>query len=564
MKSQHKPVAIIGGGPVGLNLALYLDKLGIASVVFDIKTTSRWHPKGSTHNSRTMEHYRWLGIASMLRELGMPKDYPKDVAYFTAMCSEELARFNMPSEERIALHQASSSQVDQVPEPLLRTNQMYVESFLLDWAKDRANITLRFGWQVEFIEQNDNGVRLTASCESGSYEEWHATYCVGCDGANSFLRRHLGLKYEGMGNPEESFLSGSMVSSYIKISNFYEHYAKINKAWMYNIISTQSRLILISLNGVDEFLIMHKGGEGNKLPGPNEVRRLVTEALGSNLDLTVIRSLTWTGGIALTASKYQQGRLFLCGDSCHLFSPTGGYGMNTGIDDARNLSWKLAAVLSQWGGSELLQSYEMERKPVAKRNTEAALHLTKRLMALQIPQAIDEMTPAGKQARFELGRSLLELRSQFSSLGVELGARYDHSPIVFTEDTIRDVWEDYVPTAIPGGRLPHMWLSSGDESLPPSVVTHSASRTSIYDLLGLGFTLLRIGASAPSATIFLRSAAKLGMPFKVVEIPEQPGRELYGKKLVLVRPDHYVAWRGDDLSVNPDHILRQCTGWEYQ
>jgi 2-polyprenyl-6-methoxyphenol hydroxylase-like FAD-dependent oxidoreductase len=183
MSAMHvdtSPVAIVGGGPVGLMLALFLDRHGVPVVVFNSDIGSRWHPKGNTHNSRTMEHYRRVGLADAVRKLGLPADHPRDVAYFSRLSGWELARLPMPSEQQRMRDALSAADTDQVPEPLLRANQMYVERHMLDHARTRGNITLRFGQRVIGFEQDDAGVTLTAVAAdgSGAAEQWRARYLV--------------------------------------------------------------------------------------------------------------------------------------------------------------------------------------------------------------------------------------------------------------------------------------------------------------------------------------------------------------------------------------------------
>src|SRR6185437_122454 len=171
------PVAIVGGGPVGLMLALFLDWQGVRSVLFNTEETTRWHPKGSTESARTMEHFRRLGIAGEIRKLGLPADHPTDVAYFTRFGSHELARLHMPSAGETLQKIAECAKTDQVPEPIHRANQMYVERFLLEHVKNRPNIVVRFGWRVEHLDQDGAGVRLTAErVASGERQYWHAQY----------------------------------------------------------------------------------------------------------------------------------------------------------------------------------------------------------------------------------------------------------------------------------------------------------------------------------------------------------------------------------------------------
>src|ERR1700681_4859299 len=156
------PVAIVGGGPVGLMLALFLDRYGIRSVIFNSEPEVRPHPKGSSHNSGTMEHHRRLGIAQNIRTFSLPTDRPTDVSYFTRLTGWELARLHMPSEAEKQRAVGTSPAPDQIPEPILRANQMYVEAFLLAHARTRKNITVRFGWQADKFDDDNDGVTIEA------------------------------------------------------------------------------------------------------------------------------------------------------------------------------------------------------------------------------------------------------------------------------------------------------------------------------------------------------------------------------------------------------------------
>lgn len=559
MDKNITPVIIIGAGPVGLNLALFLDRLGVPSVVIDAEKTSRWHPKGSTHNSRTMEHYRWLGISGLIRATGLPPEFPKDVTYFTSRLSWELARFRLPSEQEWSRAESSTPQLHQVPEPLLRSNQMYVERALREHTSTKPNITLKFGWEVTEISESEMTV-TAISREDGAVSTWQASYIVGCDGAGSFTRKQIGISYAGRSPDKQAFLDGAMVSSYIRISGFAPALDQQRKAWMYNVISPHTRLILISLDGVNEYLVMSKGQLPGWTPDADEVISTVKRALGEHVAVSVIRSQPWAGGVALIAERFGKGRILLCGDSCHLFSPTGGYGMNTGVDDARNLSWKLAACLQGWAPPELLTTYELERKPIAHRNTQAALFLTQRTSTVSVPENLEDPSIAGEMSRKSLGAVLAGLRTQFTSLGVELGARYDGSPIIPDGETPpADSWDEYHPSAVPGGRLPHMWMPDTDTAEVSNFP--SKRRVSIYDVLGTGFTLLRVGEAAPSGSEFYMTARKLSIPFKIVDLPRKPAIDLYDNALLLVRPDHHVAWRGDRLDQPAEQIFERSLGY---
>lgn len=545
--------AIVGGGPVGLVLALLLDRHGVSSVVFNTELETRYHPKGNTHNARTMEHYRRLGLSERIRTLGLPPEHPRDVAYFNRYAGWELARIRLPS-ERDRMHRAQTSAVDdQVPEPLLRANQMYVERLLLEHASTRPLIELRFGFHVHRTLADAHGVTVHAEGQSGREEEvWRAPFLVGCDGGRSFVRRSLGIGYAGESGATETFLSGRMISSHVRVPALHRDLLRERKGWLYNVVAPDLRMLLISLDGADEFLLMSKAEQG-EAPSPTRVAATIQRGAGASVPVEVLAQREWNGGAALVAEQFRVGRVLLAGDASHLFSPTGGFGMNTGIDGAANLAWKLAACVQGWASPNLLASYEAERRPVAERNTRAARALTVRVGEVVVPAELERGDEVGSAARAAVGRQLQGFRDQFTSLGVELGARYDGSPLICTDGEAppRDELCDYVPSAVPGGRLPHLWR-----------IDASGARRSLFDDLGVGFTLLRIGPDAPRADDLVTCARRQGIPLRVLCLPEPPAWSLYQRRLVLVRPDQHIAWRGDHPPARSEEVLARVVGAE--
>ena len=566
------PVAIVGGGPVGLMLALFLDRHDVKSVVFNNAQTSRWHPKGSTHNSRTMEHYRRLGIAAEVRRLGLPQDHPTDVAYFTRYNAWELARVVMPSEEEKARAVIAAPRTHQNFEPIHRANQMYVERFLLNHARTRPNITLRFGWRVGEFSEDEQGVALRAGRVSnlvaeegtdaddylgqavsttGETEDWRAHYLVGCDGGQSHVRRSLGIRYEGHDTLKQAFLGGRMVASHLRMPTLARDFFASRRAWQYWVVNAQIRTALVSLNGEDEFLYWTRLPEGSAFD-EGEIARGVRLACGVDLPVEVLGNRNWTAGVALWAERFWSGqRVFLAGDAIHLFTPTGGFGMNTGIDGAANLAWKLAAMVQGWGGEHLLASYETERKPVAARNTTAAQKLAKNVGAVQVSDSMERADAAGDAARREAGAYLATFGEEFGSIGVQLGARYDGSRLVAEDGAPpADSYTAYTPSGVPGGRAPHFFLD------PPGM----PARRSLYDLFGTGFTLLRLAPGAPAGDALAAAAMRRGVPLTIVDAFDEDGRELYGRDLALIRPDQHVAWRGNSMPADADALLARLTG----
>jgi hypothetical protein len=223
--------------------------------------------------------------------------------------------------------------------------------------------------------------------------------------------------------------------------------------------------------------------------------------------------------------------------------------MNTGIGDAVDLGWKLAAVMDGWGGDHLLASYDAERRPIGARNAglTTELYLEYRKFGDDVA-AIEEDSDVGADVRQRVGAALVrDLVGMGRTNGLQLGYRYEDSPICLSDGTRPDPDdpEVFVPSARPGARAPHAWLRD---------------RRSILDLFGRGFVLLRLGLNAPEGSALESAAAKRGMPLKTVTMFEPHVEQLYGRRLVLVRPDGHVAWRGDQMPGNADLVIEAVRG----
>jgi prepilin-type processing-associated H-X9-DG protein len=281
-------------------------------------------------------------------------------------------------------------------------------------------------------------------------------------------------------------------------------------------------------------------------PDDAAIARQFIASFGENVAFKFHDHKPWTAGHALVADRFGEGRAILCGDSAHLFTPTGGFGLNTGNDDAFNLGWKLAALTQGWGGPALLASYEIERRPVAQRNTAASKALARSVGAVPIGEAINETSPEGEAARKQAADFLATFGEEFASLGVQLGARYDNSPIIAGDGSAAppDDPATYTPSSVPGGRAPYLWLDG---------------HRSLYDELGSGFTLLRFN-SGTETTAIEHAAKAATMPLDVVDVASEPGRDLYERDLALIRPDLVVAWRGNRLPDDCASLVARVTG----
>jgi 2-polyprenyl-6-methoxyphenol hydroxylase-like FAD-dependent oxidoreductase len=562
-KELSTPVAIVGGGPVGLVLALYLDFYGVKCTIFNTESEARWHPKGNGQNARTMEHYRQLGFSDEVRTLGLPDDHPFDQAYFTRLSKHEIYRFPMPNRvERIAMRREMPV-ADQMPEPMYHVNQMFVERYLLERARKSSMIDVRFGWQVEWFTQDEIEVKIHARKTDGSQEDtWTASYAVACDGGRSLIRKTLGIGYEGDVQKKDAYWAGQFFSIYMRIPDLYPKFVGHRRAWMYWAVNpdANTRGVIIALNGVDEFMMLVKPKGGRTEVDKGEIVHWIQQSIGADIPVHIIGYYPWSAGQALVAERYKAGRIMIAGDAAHLFTPTGGFGMNTGIDDSANLAWKLAALVQGWGGPRLLDSYETERKPVGYRNTGASRKYASRMHDANVPDDVELDGPIGDAAR-KIASELSYVRKNHfvrpedqDAVGVQLGSRYDGSPVIIPDgeapaDVFPETYDEYTPSGLPGGRAPHLWLDG-----------QRIMGSSLFDRFGKGFTLLRLSRGAGGTAALERAAAERGIPLVVLDLDLPVARTLYGRDFALIRPDQHIAWRGDALPEDVDTLWMTVTG----
>jgi hypothetical protein len=308
---------------------------------------------------------------------------------------------------------------------------------------------------------------------------------------------------------------------------------------------------LVAINGRDEWRFSLVGDGEKRDLTEVDLRSAIVRAVGREFEFEILSTLPWIRR-QLVADHYRKGNTFIAGDAAHLTSPTGGFGMNTGLLDIVNLSWKLAGVLQGWGGEHLLDSYEAEQHPVAVRNVTEAGENLRRMLSPRIlrpdPAAFDSSSPNFEKARKEYGDRYTEMmKREWFSVGIHLGYVYENSPIVVPDSTPAPVNQvsRYVPTARPGSRAPHVWLKPGQSTL---------------DLFGREFVLLRFGAEPMSTQGLVAAAARVGMPLRVVDIDNAEAAQLYQTRLVLVRPDGSVAWRADAVPADAARIVDTARG----
>ncbi len=546
MTHDTTPVLISGGGPVGLVLSIELAWRGVPSIVLNTEPTTAVHPQGNTHNSRTMEHYRRLGIADRVRAVGLPPEFTTDISYLTRFTGHEFARIPMPSSAEKQRRIAEQDMSFLTPEPIHRSSQFYVEPELFAHAETLDGIDLRFGWElIDFTQYADRVESTIRHSETGDTETIVSKWLAGCDGAQGYTRRALDIPYRGEGGDEVAFFIGKMLSVYIDAPGIHD-VMNMEPAWQYWTVNNDARTCIVTLDAKGKFVVLAKYPDSGE-PDEAEIICDIQDAFGAEIDIEVISIRQWTAGNALVADRYGDGRVLLAGDAVHLFTPTGGFGMNTGVEDAVNLGWKIAAVHHGWAPEALLDTYEGERRPIGIRNTQSSRKLASDVATIQVPAALEEETAEGQKARADLGRHLSGFTEEFASLGIQLGARYDASPLIANDGTEPppDSPVEYVPTACPGGRAPHQWLNDG---------------ASIHDRFGKWFTLVKFGSASTDTAAFAAAAEALDVPLDIVDVAEKAARDLYACTFALIRPDHHVAWRGDSLPADTEALMRQVSG----
>ena len=525
---------IAGGGPVGLVLGLVLAHHGVDVTICERNATTTRHPKMDVTNCRSMEIFRRLGIAERLRAKAVPPDHNMDVSWVTHMSGHEIHRFRYASVNEARARFRAVNDGAQPLEPNMRISQVLIEPELRDVLRTRPTVTLRYGTAVESFAQDADGVTTTIRSD-GTTETVRSRYLVGCDGGGSVVRRALGIGLAGEASIRQRYLIHFR-------STAREVLQRWGIAWHYQsppfgILICQDDREIWTLHGVIP------EGAGPEAVDPRE---LLSRFLGTEIECEILQANLFDAHLLL-ADRYLEGRVFLAGDSAHQYIPTGGYGMNTGVGDAYDLGWKLAARLAGWGGDGLLASYEPERRPVGQRNLEGArLHAeTKGRIGALWDARLDADGPEGDRLRAEIGAKIAAIgNAENESLGIELGYRYDDLPVICAEpgapalETLR-----YKPGTWPGMRAPSLYLADG---------------RALFDLFGPGFTLVAFAGAETAG--FARAAAERAMPLAILALDDAHARKVYERDLVLVRPDQHVAWRGAAPPADPGAILDRVRG----
>lgn len=529
------PVLIVGGGSVGLATAIELGSRNIACIVLEQNERPAAHPRATALNARSMEFMRRWGIADKIKAAAAPPDFPHTALYCTALNGFEIARVERPDH--------GSGRSNSSPESAQRCNQIWTDPILCEAAQSFASVDVRFRWRFIALDQAGDEVHVTARNEAaGETVVLRAQYVIDCTGAHTPIRRGFGIEMTGGDSLTHH------ISAFVRAPELWTHHDK-GKAALINFVEPGGIWRnLVSLNGRDLYRFGIRGKEYYDAPESVDVAALFRQIAGPKVPFEVVSVNRWTAR-NVVADRYQVGRVLLAGDAAHLNHPASGLGLNTGLGDATNIGWKLAAVLDGWGGSSLIESYGTERRAIAVRNVGHAERMNTNDRSQKPPADIAEASAAGAAARKALGdRISAALRQKFITTGLALGYVYDGSPICAPggEAAPPESITEYVPSTYPGARAPHAWLGDGRSTL---------------DLYGNGFVLMAFAPDEATAVGSLAAALDARKaPLLVQHVADPEVRALYQRDLVLVRPDGHVAWRGDRAPADAKAIADRVCG----
>lgn len=531
-------VLIVGAGPVGLTLAIALGQQGVRCILAEKKPAPEFLPKMERCNARTMEIFRRMGLAEKIRAAGLNGDVPMDVFVVTRMDEPPLLHLPYPSVNEAQAEIAGSNDTSQPAEAYQLISQYTLEPLLKSVAESLPSVTVLYGAEFESLAQDGEGVDAVLRRADGQAVKVRARYLAGCDGGGSPVRKSLGISLRGEGDIlrlRQALYRCDELFDRLPLGNGPGH------GRHYHVADNQASFLI--MQDSTKHWTLHAVVEDDAA-----MARQFEKIVGTPVNYEMLYVGEWKQNLLL-ADRYRKGRVFLAGDAAHLVIPTGGLGMNTGVGDAVDLAWKLAAALQGWGGPKLLDSYEIERRQVGDRNIGASRYasLGRRKWRSQWKPGFNDDTAEGAALRHNLATVAdAEQRKTNEMIGAELGYRYIDSPVVWDEPGgPESLFRVYDPTAWTGVRLPHVWLEDG---------------RAIQDALPGGFTILRMGGKVESVDALVTALKDRGAPVSVVDFPDERLRQLYGRGYFLVRPDLHIAWRGNTPPADPEVLADLVTG----
>jgi len=523
------PIVVAGAGPVGTCLTIEAAMRGHEVVVIEPRAAGE--PPSAKCNSvaaRTMETFRRFGIADRVRAAGLPDAFPTDVIYTTSVAGPEIVRIAQPSrQERYLPGYPDSDWL--TPEPVVRISQIYLEPILDERMRSLSNVTVLNGAAVHRYEQTVEGVTTYVRRDDGSEVVVTSRFLAGCDGGSSTIRKAMGVALAGDAE------IGRTRTSLVRSSEILPLFGARRPAWMSWVVNEQVRGTVIAIDGHDLWLL-HRSVPATDFDAvePDASIQALLGA-GRSVGYDVVHHEDWVGR-RLVAERFRDGNVFIAGDAAHLWVPYAGYGMNAGIADGVQLAWLLASVLGGWATEGILDSYEAERLPITDQVSHLAMDLVlENAAALAERPPTPELAdpgPAGEELRATIGPILRELNvPQFAPEGLNFGYFYDGSPIIAYDGTPPPDYSmgEVTPTTVPGCRLPHFEIDGRP----------------VLDHLGPDYTLIRFDPDV-DISAFAAAAAAAALPLVMVDTLRPTEPDVFDHRLLIVRFDQHVVWRGDD------------------
>ena len=490
-------------------------------------------------NARTMEIYRRMRLADRIRAAGLRGDVPMDVYIVFDLTKPPLLRFPFPSVAEAAASIRATTDGSAPLEPYQLISQYTLEPLLKAEAEKLPSVKTM--WSTEYIGhvQDAQGVTTTIQTSGSAPATIGAAYLVGCDGGTSAVRQAMGIQLRGEANLlglRQALYRCDTLFDMLPIGN------GPGRGRHYHAADDKSSFLI--MQDSTKHWTLHATVESDE-----DMKKQFEKVVGVPVKYDMLSCAPWRQNLML-AERYQEGRTFLAGDSVHLVIPTGGLGMNSGVGDAADLGWKLAATLKGWGGPKLLQSYEIERRQIGDRNVGASRYAStgrRKWRSMWKPNIADD-TPEGKLTRDTLiAVADVEQRKSNEMIGAELGYRYVDSPIICDmPGGPAHLFRKYEPTTWPGARLPHVWLDDG---------------SAMQDRLATeGYSILRLGKTTSNVSALEHALKSYAAPVAVLDVPDRVARDVYGYDLLLLRPDMHIVWRGNKPPENPDEVAAIATG----
>jgi putative polyketide hydroxylase len=540
---------VVGAGPVGLSLGLQFARVGVNAIVAERRSTLSRHPKANGIFSRTMEAFRQWGVAEEVAARGLPRELCLGFVWTTRMNGIELGRV-MFAESLKELRYVYSRDSPETP---CFTPQDRVEQLLAEEISRHVGVEVRFDAEAVAIEQDSVGARVTLQTEDGRREIVRARYVVGADGSRSSVKALLNL------GEESAEPWGESVNIYFESQDF-DALREGRPYQLWWVINADVRGAFWPVSHKHRWIFTPESVPGARAEyyTPAVCTDLIRKGAGAQVNVKVLSETLWQHEMGI-ATQWRAGRIFLAGDAAHRFPPHGGFGMNSGIQDAQNLGWKLIAVLRRGAGSTLLDTYEAERRPVAMSN--AAQTVRNAEMVKETGWFVPDPTelavieqPEGQGVRDRIAGAVRRQAASVHSLGQQFGALYESTAVVGdgTQAAVSSIAE-YRPSASPGARAPHIFIEKGGNTI------------SILDLFRLDRLVLLVGGRGDA---WIQASMHLGRHLLAYSIgvgeTDYRSREftaVYGIEAdgaVLVRPDGYVGWRLARLPGDPLFALRSA------